>query len=158
MRFSVTSDTPEIALATGDAVIALGREELDARQSEVGIPSVSQIGLDVLQSPEVGDVVLDGKMRNMAIVGLLGAGLSLIAAVLFDDIVGLFRRWRSRRRDRRAAGPQRRSAKRAGDVAETVGDAEHPSFEQRSGPEVEDLGTQDRRRARRDLAQARRDA
>src|SRR5699024_8631264 len=59
------------------------------------------IGLQILQTPSVSDVVTDGKMRNMAIVGIVGAALSLLVAVLFDDIVGLLRRWGRRRRERR---------------------------------------------------------
>lgn len=103
MDFTVLSDTAEESLATGDAVFELARQELEERQGEAGIPTRSQVGVQILQPPSVSSVVEDGKMRNMAIVGVLGAALSLLAAVLFDDIVGLFRRKARERRERRAA-------------------------------------------------------
>src|SRR5699024_7189888 len=43
------------------------------------------------------DVVYDGKLRVQAIIGILGASIALVVAVLFDDIVGLARRRRKRR-------------------------------------------------------------
>lgn len=101
--FSVISDTPEVGLATGEAVLGLADQELRERQDAAGIVPQAQIGLQVLQAPSVSDVVTDGKLRNMAIVGMLGAVVSVLVAVLFDDIVGLIRR-RFRKRRERPAG------------------------------------------------------
>lgn len=103
---SVLSDTPDESLETAEAVLELARQELADRQGAVGIPPRAQLGLQVLQAPSVSDVVSDGKARNMAIVGIVGAALSLLLAVLFDDIVGLVRRWRVRRRERAATKRQ----------------------------------------------------
>lgn len=100
----VLSDSPERSLATGNELLALASQELADRQAEVGIPANAQVGLQVLQAPAVSDVVSEGKLRNMAVIGILGAALSLLVAVLFDDLVGLFR-GRRRRRERRNSQP-----------------------------------------------------
>ena len=99
LRFSVRADDPETAVATGTALLDLVRNELSTRQDEAGVPSSSQIGIDVLAAPAVLDVVYEGKLRVQAIIGLLGASIALVVAVLFDDIVGLVKRRRRRRAD-----------------------------------------------------------
>lgn len=100
LRFSVRADDPETAVATGTALLDLVRSELSNRQDEASVPSAGQIGIDVLAAPSVLDVVYEGKLRVQAIIGILGASIALVVAVLFDDIVGLVKR---RRRSRRAA-------------------------------------------------------
>ncbi|MBZ2196743.1 hypothetical protein [Occultella gossypii] len=123
LNFQVRADTPEEGLATGQMVFELAREELASRQTNAGLSPASQYGLDVLQEPSVTAVVADGKVRNMAIVGVLGAALSLLIAVLFDDIVGLFKKWRSERRERRSGQDSQES------IDEPAGDenlAPHP--------------------------------
>lgn len=163
MRFSVVSDSPEIALATGEEVLELARQELAARQEGVGIPSVSQIGLDVLQPPNVDAVVTDGKMRNMAVVGLLGGAVSLIVVVLFDDMVGLARRWAHRRR---VAPPSSRAQGTAdssglepselngdGDGASHVGPPGGRARDVTEGRRADARSARGRQRSRRDPAQ-----
>lgn len=103
LDFSVLAATPEVGLETGQAVFDLAQQELAERQGAVGIPTSAQVGVQILQPPAVSDVVEEGKLRNMAIVGILGAAISLLVAVLFDDLVGLIRRAIRRRRERRAA-------------------------------------------------------
>ncbi|TDE94056.1 hypothetical protein EXU48_11410 [Occultella glacieicola] len=103
LNFEVRADTPEAGVATGEMVFELAREELTTRQTNAGLPPATQYGLDVLQEPAVTAVVADGKTRNMAIVGVLGAALSLLIAVLFDDLIGLIKRARAHRQERRAA-------------------------------------------------------
>jgi len=97
LRFVVRADDPETAVATGTALLDLVRSELTNRQDDAGVPETSQIGVDVLAAPAVIDVVYDGKLRVQAIIGILGASIALVVAVLFDDIVGLARRRRKRR-------------------------------------------------------------
>lgn len=103
MNFLVVSDSPEVGLTTGDAVLELARQELAERQGAVGIPEDAQVGLQVLQAPTVAEVVTEGKTRSMAIVGVLGSGFAVLVAVLFDDLVGLLKRWLAAWRKRRAA-------------------------------------------------------
>lgn len=94
MQMVVTADTAQRAEGTALALIEGTGQELQTRQAEVGIPESAQIGLQVLQPPTVTGVAADGALRNMAVVGVGGAALSLLAAVLFDDIRGLLRRAR----------------------------------------------------------------
>lgn len=103
VNLSVLSDSEQVSLDTGEAVLTLAAEELAQRQTQAGIPDPAQIGLEVLQPPTVSDVVVQGQLRNMVVVGILGASVSLLVAVLFDDIVGLTKRWLHRWRARRDA-------------------------------------------------------
>lgn len=103
VSFSVQDAAPDVGIATLQAVMAAAADELSSRQSEAGLSDTAQYGIDTLQAPSVSAVVADGKTRIMAIIGLLGAALSFLAAVLFDDIVGLIKRWRRKRRDKRTA-------------------------------------------------------
>lgn len=134
--FSVISDTPEEGLATGEAVLALADQELGERQDAAGIPPQAQSELQVLQAPSVSDVVTDGKLRNMAIVGMLGAAVSVLAAVLFDDIVGLIRRRFQKRPERRAAteSPSAGTGTLACASAEQVDDGSPPLDEEGAPP------------------------
>lgn len=99
-QLAVRADSPEVAEQTGVAVIELARQELITRQTDAGLPEAAQYSLSVLEPPAVISVVQTGKSRVQAVVGVLGAGLSLLVAVLFDDIVGLIRRFRAKRADR----------------------------------------------------------
>lgn len=92
MDLTVRNEASEVALATSEAVLAVAREELVERQGAVDIPPPAQIGLQVLQPPAVSDVVMAGKVRSMAVVGLVGGALSVLVTVLFDDLVGLVKR------------------------------------------------------------------
>lgn len=105
MTVSVTDLSPEVAMATVDAVLEKAAAELAERQSSAGIPPPAQYGMDVLQPTSIVETVNDGKLRIMAIVGVLGAALSMLVAVLFDDMVGLWKRWRRKRRERRDEKP-----------------------------------------------------
>lgn len=102
MYLTVRGDSPEVAERTGTAVFELARQELANRQDAVDLPAQGQYGLEVLDAPSVNAIVQDGKTRIQAVVGVLGAGMALVAAVLFDDIVGLLRRVRDRRRAEQA--------------------------------------------------------
>lgn len=99
-QISIRADSPEVAEQAGVAVIELARQELATRQTDAGLPEAAQYSLSVLEPPAVISVVQTGKSRVQAVVGVLGAGLSLLVAVLFDDIVGLIRRFRAKRADR----------------------------------------------------------
>ncbi len=94
MNFEVRGESSEVAVQTGTAVFEMAATELLERQTAAKIPSRSRYSIDVLQTPSVSDAVTDGKLRNMAVVGVLGFALSLVVTVLFDDIVGLVRRRR----------------------------------------------------------------
>ena len=96
-NFSIRADSPEMAIATGDAIFEIASAELQTRQEKAGVPAGERYTLDVLQQPALSAMVTEGKIRNMAIIGVIGAALSLIVAVLFDDIIGLIRRRRKRR-------------------------------------------------------------
>lgn len=127
---TVLSPSPEISLDTAQAVIDVGSQELAARQDALGVPEAAQDHLQVLQAPSVSEVVTEGKMRNMAVVGIVGGALSLLVAVLFDDLVGLFRRWRQRRAGR---GRAQRDSAGPDEVHSETRKSERPS-EQESAP------------------------
>lgn len=97
-NFSIRADTPETAIATGKAIFEIAAAELQNRQEKAGVPVNERYTLDVLQEPALSAMVTEGKIRNMAIVGVVGAAGSLLTAVLFDDIIGLVRRRRTRRK------------------------------------------------------------
>lgn len=124
MDLTVLSDSPERSLSTGEAVLALASEELAQRQESAGIRGTAQVGMQVLQAPSLGDVVAEGKMRNMAVVGIVGAALSLLVAVLFDDIIGFLKAWRRRRRERKRSASDHPSPISRGEAAAADGQAE----------------------------------
>lgn len=165
MDFSVISDTPEIGVQTGQAVFELAQQELVESQSAVDIPSRAQIGVQVLQAPSVSDVVTEGKVRNMAIVGIIGAALSLLIAVLFDDIIGLMRRWVRSRRQRRISHQDAERGEAAEDRSEADLDdrSDRARDEQPLGDEMSANGEDGtsphgpRDRSPRNLAEAGRD-
>lgn len=99
MNVTVRGGDAGQAEETARYVFGLAVEELESRQSSAGIPPAAQYGLDVLAAPSLQAVVYDGKTQVQAVTGLLGASAALVVAVLFDDIVGLFRRRRARRRE-----------------------------------------------------------
>ncbi len=101
IRLDVLSDSESVGTQTLATVLQMSEQELAARQDKAGIRPNAQISLQVLQQPAVDEVVETGKMRNMAIVGVIGAAFSLLITLLFDDIMGLLRRRLSRRRERR---------------------------------------------------------
>ncbi|QDB80223.1 hypothetical protein FE251_13160 [Georgenia wutianyii] len=98
LNVAVRGGDADQAVETARHVLELAGQELAERQGGAGIPSSAQYGLDILAAPALAGVVYDGKMQVQAVTGLLGASLALLVAVLFDDIVGLFRRRRARRR------------------------------------------------------------
>lgn len=102
MVISVRGHEPGITVRTGEALLEAAAQELDGRQAAAGVPPSSRFGIQALAEPTLMDVVHEGKTRLQAIVGVVGAGLALTVAVLFDDIVGLVRRRRAlaRRRSR----------------------------------------------------------
>lgn len=99
---TVLSDSESVSLDTGEAVLDRARHELAERQGEAGIPANAQYGLQVLQPPTISDVVAEGKARNMVVVGVVGAAFALLVSVLFDDLMGLAKRWLRHLRARRA--------------------------------------------------------
>lgn len=104
LRFQVRGEDRIAAVDTGMAVFRMGAMELNERQAAAGIRVAERYSIDVLQAPSVSAAVSDGKLRNMAVVGVLGAALSLVLAVFFDDVVGLLRRRRRRKAEAKAAG------------------------------------------------------
>lgn len=103
LNFNVTDPTPAGGIATLDAVLAAAAAELATRQGEAGLPAAAQYGIDTIAAPAVSTVVTEGKTRIMAAVAVIGAALSFLVAVLFDDLVGLIKRARTRRHERKAA-------------------------------------------------------
>ncbi|WP_324649598.1 hypothetical protein [Georgenia sp. H159] len=97
LSVTVRGESSDQAVATAQHVFELAVEELQDRQTNAGMPPSTQYGLDILAAPSLTNVVYDGKMQVQAVVGLLGASLAVLVAVLFDDIVGLYRRRRARR-------------------------------------------------------------
>jgi hypothetical protein len=91
-------DSAENAEGTGEGLIEAARADLATRQGEAGIPKAAQITLQVLEPPTVVAAVQDGKTRIQAVIGVVGAAIALLVAVLFDDIIGLVKRARHRRR------------------------------------------------------------
>ncbi|WP_163544398.1 hypothetical protein [Occultella kanbiaonis] len=103
MTVSVLGRDPEATIETGNVLIEMTRQELETRQSEAGIPPGAQYGLSVISAPAVDAVVYDGKSQIQAVVGVVGAAVALLAALLFDDVVGLIKRRLKQRRLRRSA-------------------------------------------------------
>jgi hypothetical protein len=93
MDFEILTDSPEVGLATAEAVLEMAREEIATRQEAAGVEPDARIGIQVLQAPSVAEEVTQGRTRGMVIVGVAGAVLSILVTVLLDDIVGLLRRW-----------------------------------------------------------------
>lgn len=100
MNVDVRDESPAVAVETATAVLELVADELEARQVAANIPKNGRYRLQVLRPPFIENAVTDGKLRNMAIAGVLGAAASLLITVFFDDLVGLVRR---RRRGKAAA-------------------------------------------------------
>lgn len=115
---TVLGDTQQQSTVTAGAVLEMARQELSQRQDAVGVPDDAQIKLQVLREPALSEVVTEGKTRNMAVVGVLGASLSLIITLLFDDIVGLLRRRSRRRAERRARHEAQQDEERRGEEQE----------------------------------------
>lgn len=134
LRFYVRDATPQGGIATLEAVMALAEVELQTRQDSAGLPARAQYGIETLAAPTVASVVTDGKMRIMAIIGVLGAALSLLAAVLFDDLVGLVKRWRRKGRDRRVKKRAAAVSKAEPDATDDPGTDEQA--EDRDGDDV----------------------
>lgn len=116
LQLTTRAATPEEATATAQAVLDLAVQELSARQTEAGLPPQGQITLSVLESPSVTSVVDTGAVRAQAVVVVLGGALSLLVAVLFDDIVGLWRRARGK-------GPRQKRARNEASAGRDADDA-----------------------------------
>lgn len=139
---STRADSVENAEGTGSALIEAASGDLVTRQGEAGIPEAAQVTLQVLEPPTVVAAVQNGKLRIQAIIGVIGAAIALLAAVLFDDIVGLVKRTRFRRRPARraGAGAELTDAQtvpgveslltRSGDAQPTNGTSRHPKNEE----------------------------
>lgn len=102
-QLAVRSADATVARDTARAVIDLAADELKTRQDEAGLDEESQYTIDVLAAPALVGVVETSQLRTQAVIGALGVGLSVLIAVLFDDIIGLLRRSRVKRRRNRAA-------------------------------------------------------
>jgi hypothetical protein len=112
LNYSVRADTRSSGVATGQALIRIAAAELETRQSAAGVPAAARYSLSVLQPPAVSGTVQTGKLRIMAIIGVLGAGLSLLIAVFFDDLVGIVRRARQEQRPRTKPEQSRNGVRR----------------------------------------------
>lgn len=126
---STRARTPENAIQAGEALIARAQQDLAKRQTDAGVPETAQIVIQVLEPPAVVSVAQNGKTRIQAVVGVLGAAIGLLAAVLFDDIMGLFRRNRAAkgRRGKASVKVRRRlSADSAGQ--RSTADADHTVY------------------------------
>ena len=106
MEVTVLAGTKQQGMDTVEALLELTTQELQRRQTAAEVPRAAQIRMQVLQAPHVSEVVAEGKLRNMAVVGIVGASLSLLVAILFDDLTGLLARWRDRRREPTKGGEE----------------------------------------------------
>ncbi|NED99604.1 hypothetical protein [Phytoactinopolyspora halotolerans] len=100
IHITTRGETPGATEEVGQAVIDKAAQELSTRQDEAEVPESEQYTLEVLETPTVIATVETSQVRVQAVVGVLGAGLSILVAVVFDDIIGLYRRSRAKRRRR----------------------------------------------------------
>ena len=126
VNFAVQAETPELGIATLDAVLAAAATELKTRQTDAGVIAAAQYTADTLQAPGVAEVVDDGKMRIMAVIGVLGAALAFLLAVLFDDLIGLIKRIRRKRREKRSRTADDQAHERSPDDATASPATESP--------------------------------
>lgn len=151
MDVTVLSDTRQESLATAGEVLEMARQELAERQEAVGIPTDARIRLQVLRAPTLSEVVTEGKTRNMAVVGVAGAALSLLVTLLFDDLVGILKRWVHRRKERRAAPDEEPQENAHDERRETVAsDEPTPPVDSRSRPPADDGASPQQDSATRD--------
>ncbi|NED95089.1 hypothetical protein G1H11_07155 [Phytoactinopolyspora alkaliphila] len=99
------AESRQAAEEISSAVLNKASEELESRQSDAGLPERAHYSIEVLESPSVTGVVENSQLRVQAVVGVLGASLALLIAVMFDDMVGIFRRARAKRRRRNDMTP-----------------------------------------------------
>src|SRR5699024_5365981 len=119
----------------------------------------------VLLASSVYDVVNEGQVRNMAIVGIICEALSLLIAVLFDDIIGLLRRGARSCRQRRIsqqdadrwAAAEDRSLAELGDRSDRARDEQPRGDEMSANGEDGTSPHGPRDRSPRNLAEAGRD-
>lgn len=77
LELEVLTEDPDLSLQTLAAVLEIGAHELEARQTEAGLPEESRYSLRVLAHPSLTETVPSG-MRNMIVVAALGAVLSVL--------------------------------------------------------------------------------
>jgi hypothetical protein len=102
--FTVRSDASSEpgAIAAVDAVIEIASDELKTRQLSAGVKPEFLIGLQTLAKPSITAIDNNTAIRVQAVILVLGTVLGIVLAVFFDDMVGLLRRRRARRRAARA--------------------------------------------------------
>lgn len=91
LNVAVVDDSRDRSAATGEAVLAMARQELAQRQEAAGVPPRARTVMQILQTPSDWDVV-EGAWRNAVMVGVVGVALSLLMTVLVDDLVAWLRR------------------------------------------------------------------
>lgn len=104
LDLTVHSDSADLSLRTADALLDLGRQELAARQALADMPEEATYVLDTLRPPTVSETV-PWRVRNMAIVSVLGAVLSVLLTVKTQPLLenlGSGRPARARPRQRTA--------------------------------------------------------
>ena len=89
---------PETAIAIVNEVMTIASDELVTRQRDAGIDQKYMIGLQELAPASIKQVDNNTAIRVQAVILVLGAVVGVSLAVLSDDIVGLVRRRRQRRR------------------------------------------------------------
>ncbi len=110
LGIDVTSDDPELALATGRGVIERARRILAERQGVLEGPT-TRVLIDVLDDADAVSATASGQSQALAAVLAVGVIVSVIVTVLIDDLLLL-----RRRRDRAAvmeATPSSNGAVRA---------------------------------------------
>lgn len=103
MMMRSTAGDPDTAVRLISVVVEIASEELVDRQAVAGIAPESFIGVQVLSAPAVSGVANDTALRVQAVILGVGAVGGVTLAVLFDDVVGMVRRYRARRREAKAA-------------------------------------------------------
>lgn len=77
LEVSVQARTADVGLQTVQAVLDIGKEELEERQVLAGTPPDARYALSVLRPPAVSDTV-PWRTRNMSLVALVGTILSVM--------------------------------------------------------------------------------
>lgn len=87
LGIEVTTDDPDLAIATGRAMIERTGQELVRRQEAAEIPADQYMAIDVLDDADSVAASVDGQLQAMAAMLAAGGVLSLLATVMADDLL-----------------------------------------------------------------------
>lgn len=97
ISLTVSAGSEQLALDTGEGVVAYLRTTLADSQEELGVDEPDRVTLGVVDAPDVVNPVEAGAMRLTAVIGVLGIVLSFAIAVFVDAVF-------TRRKSRTLAG------------------------------------------------------